>query len=144
MKRQLAALALVAMVATPLGGCDTVRAVLDGQSVAQIAPVTLADAEKKLTIAHNGVNYISAQLIYNATPPPDGSGLIHGTLATTLRGYYAKAIAALKLADDADDAANTQSILSNVANAQTFIDDFKALAATSALKAPPGLTPPAN
>lgn len=114
-------------------------AVATGSSVADVAPVTLGDAEKVLTLAHNAVNYAGVQLIYNATPPPSGSGLLHGDAAAQAKVIFDKAVAALAIADHADAVANTQGILDAVGQAQGFIDQFKALG----LAAPPGVTPPA-
>lgn len=147
-------LALGLTAALAVGGCagfsfgsavSAVGTVLTGGTVANVAPVTLGDAEKTLTLAHNAVNYFGAELLYNAqTPAEGGSGLLHGPAAATARVYFDKAVAALKIADQADAVANTAGILDAVSQAQGFVAQFKALAGTNGLAAPPGLTPPAD
>lgn len=139
---------VIASLALSLSACGTplepigtaIIAVASGSSVAQVAPVTLGDAEKVLNLAHNAVNYAGVQLIYNATPPPSGSGLLHGAAAASAKVIFDKAVAALAIADKADAVANTQGILDAVGQAQGLIDQFKALN----LAAPPGVTPPAS
>lgn len=138
--------------ALTLSGCDTVKAVatagydvVTGQSIAQVAPTTLADAEKALTLAHNAVNYVSLELIYNAnTPPQGGSGLLHGQAAADAKVIYDKAVAYLAIADKADAVANTQGILDAVGSAQDLVTQFNALGAANNITPPPGVTPPAT
>ena len=114
--------------------------VASGGTVASVAPVTLGDAEKVLTISHNVVNYAGVQLIYNSTEPPAGSGLLHGKAATDARAIYDKAVDVLKIGDQADAVANTAGILDAVGQVQGLVGQFNALG----LAAPPGVTPPAT
>lgn len=132
-----------------LGGCQDLKllgnatlAVVTGETVADVAPSTLADAEKVLTIAHLAVNYIGEELKYNALPPPEGSGLLHGDAAHKARVLYAKMVAALRVGDKADDIANTAGILSAVAQVQDLRTQFDTIAGLSALTAPPGVSAP--
>lgn len=144
---RLLPLAFAAMLLSACGGttlgtvADGLYTVVSGGTVASIAPVTLGDAEKGLTIAHNLVNYVGVQLIYNATPVDQGgSGLLHGQAATDAKTVYDKAVGYLDVADQADQVANTSGILTAIGQAQGLVAQFKALA----LAPPPGVTPPAT
>jgi len=118
----LKSLALASVVATSLGGCQTVASLLTGQSVAQVAPTTIADAEKALTIAHLAYQALGETLKSGAD-----SGILHGPNAATAKSYYDKAGDYLDVADKADAAANAQGIFSAVASAESFITQAKAL-----------------
>lgn len=143
------AAALIASLA--LGGCasgnfgtalSNAGTILTGGTVADVAPVTLGDAEKVLTISHNTVNYVGVQLIYNSPPPLGVTGLLHGRDATTAKGIFDKAVGILDIGDKADAVANTQGILSAVGDVQDLVSQFNALKVTDSLVAPPGITPP--
>lgn len=133
---------LLSACGTTLGTvADGLYTVVSGGTVASVAPVTLGDAEKALTIAHNLVNYAGVELLYNATPVEQGgSGLLHGQAATDAKTVYDKAVGYLDVADQADQVANTSGILTAVGAVQGLVAQFKALG----LAAPPGVTPPAT
>jgi hypothetical protein len=103
------ALALMLALSSPLASCNT-------PSVADAAPVTVANAEKGLTIAHLAYNGLSATIL-TATQ----TGLLKGQNAATVKVYYDKARDALLAADAADKALNTQGIIAAVQAAQDAI-----------------------
>lgn len=104
-------LSIVLMLAlsSPLASCNT-------PSISQAAPVTVANAEKGLTIAHLAYNGLSATIL-TATQ----TGLLKGQNAATVKAYYDKARDALAAADAADKALNTQGIIAAVLAAQDAI-----------------------
>lgn len=114
--RFIPVLALVALI--PLGGCANVEGALGviTGSVATQAPVTTADAEKGLTVAHLALNTV-AQNILKAT----ASGALHGTNAATVKTWFDQADGILQAADQLDIVANAQGISDKVASAETLI-----------------------
>jgi hypothetical protein len=114
MRRALLALVLL----VPLGGCQnlsTAFQVATG-SVATVAPVTISDAEKGLTVAHLALNAV-AENILTATH----NGTLHGTLAGEVKTLFDKADDALKAADQADSLANAPGITAKVKEATDLI-----------------------
>lgn len=121
MRRNILALALVIPL---LGGCSSLGAVVGvtSGSVATVAPQTVADAEKALTVAHLAYNAVSLNLL-DATK----SGLLHGTNAATAKVYYDQAGAALDAADAADRLTNAQGIMAKVTEAEGLIVQIQTL-----------------
>lgn len=116
-------LALVLIVPL-LGGCANLGAAFSVAtgSVATVAPVTTADAEKALTVAHLALNAV-AENILTATH----SGVLHGTNASTVKVWYDKADDALKAADQADRLANAEGVMAKVNEAETLITQIQTL-----------------
>lgn len=106
-----------------LGGCDTIKAVVAGGSVAGSAPVTMLTAEKSLTIAHLAYNGIGTSL-KNAAD----TGVLKGANAATAKVWYDKAGDALLVADKSDDAANANGIMAAVTLAEEAIGQASAIA----------------
>lgn len=119
MKRFLAALVLI----IPLSGCNTLAHVIGGDSIADTAPATVAEAEKALTLAHLAYDGLGDTLKATAT-----SGVLHGPAAATAKTYYDKAGDALLLADQADATANAKGIMDAISSADTAILQAKNLA----------------
>ncbi len=119
--RQLASAAALA-AAVSLGACSTIAPLLAGQSLAQQAPQTAADAEKALTIAHLAYQAIGVSLQDAAQ-----SGALHGANAATAKALYDKAGALLDTADQADALADAQSVFAAVAEASALIAQIKSL-----------------
>ena len=127
MRRTFVFVALAGALA--LGGCSTLSAIggflsneVGGQSVAQQAPVTIADAEKGLTVTHYAYEGVSIALMQAAN-----MDLLHGANATTAQQLYDKVGDILTAADQADAAANAQGILDQVSAANALIVQIKAL-----------------
>lgn len=119
MKMKLACLVLC----LGLSSCDTVTALVSGQSVAQSSPGISINTEKALTITHLAFQGVS-DAILSAT----STGLLKGANAAQVRVYYDKAGAALDVADTADKALNEQGVLSAISDAQDAISQAKTLA----------------
>lgn len=107
-------------------GLQTVGSLLTGQSVAQVAPTTIADAEKGLTIANLAQQGLGYTLQDAAV-----SGILHGSAAAQAKGYYDKAGDFLLTAKAADEAANAQGVFAAVGSAEDFINQAKALVPAS-------------
>lgn len=120
MKRNILALALI----IPLSGCAQLSGALQVAtgSVATVAPATVADAEKALTVAHLAYNAVSLNLL-DATK----SGLLHGTNAATAKVYYDQAGDALAAADQLDKLANANGVLAKINEAEALIVKIKGL-----------------
>jgi len=104
------------VLTTPLGGCAAFAPLLHGESIAQSAPATTADAEKALTIAHLAYQGIGITLKQAAE-----SGALHGADAAAAKALYDRAGMALDAADAADRSANATGVLAAVADAETAI-----------------------
>jgi len=115
-------IAIAAALSITLTGCTFFRTVVAGQSVAQAAPQTIAQAEKGLVLAHLAYNGLGTALIAAAN-----SGVLHGATAATAKADFDAAGNALKLADDADNAANVSGIVGQVSAAEDLIVQAKAL-----------------
>lgn len=127
---KLSRLLLPLALSLSLMGCQTIAAglaagtsVVTGQSVAQVAPVTVKDAEKGLIVAHLALNFVGQQLIEQAQP----GGLLHGEAALTAKHYYDVADDALRAADKADEAANAQGIVTAVSKANDALAQFNSI-----------------
>ena len=105
-----------------LGGCTSVPSLFDGGSAAQAAPAATADAEKALTVAHLAYQATGISLEQAAQ-----SGALTGGDAENARTLYARAGAALDIADKADDAANAPGVLAAVVDAQALIAQIDTL-----------------
>ena len=117
-------LAIAALCLPLLGGCSTIGpaiGVLTG-SVATTAPVTVATAEKALTVAHLALNTVGQDIIA-ATQ----SGLLHGTNASTVKGWYDSADEDLKAADQLDNVANATGVMDKVTAADSLISQIHTL-----------------
>lgn len=107
--KAIVSLALILALSSPLASCST-------PSISASAPVTVANAEKGLTIAHLAYNGLSSTIL-TATQ----TGLLKGPNATTVKADYDKAKKALDAADAADKALNAQGIVAAVQAAQDAI-----------------------
>ena len=99
-----------------LGGCSSVPSLFESASIAQSAPVAMADAEKALAIAHLAYQAAGVSLAQAAQ-----SGALAGADAEKARALFDRAGAALDIADQADAATNAQGIFAAVADAQALI-----------------------
>ena len=117
MRRILFACAVLA--ALPLSGCTTMQSWLSGESIAQQAPATIADAEKALAVAHLAYQAAGVTLEQAAS-----KGLLHGADAASAQALYDRAGAALDLADQADEAANAQGVTAQVQAAEALIAEI--------------------
>ncbi len=115
-------LILAGAIALSLGGCSTVLPLLEGQSLAQQAPQSIADAEKALAVAHLAYQGIGISLQQAAA-----SGLLHGADAATAKTLFDKAGAILDTADQADALANAQGVFAAVSSASALIAQIDAL-----------------
>jgi len=113
---------MAAVSAFALCGCSTFSSLFAGESIAQAAPVTMANAEKALTVAH-----LAYQAAGVALEQAAQSGALTGANAAKAEALYDKAGAALDIADQADEAANAQGILAAVADAQAAIASLNTL-----------------
>lgn len=120
MMMKAAYLSIALALSSPLASCQT-------PSVADAAPVTVANAEKGLTIAHLAYNGLSATIL-TATQ----TGLLKGANAATVKVYYDKARDALAAADAADKALNTQGIMAAAQAAQDAIAQASAIVSPKA------------
>jgi len=116
------ALAAALSAAVSLGACSTVAPLFAGESLAQQAPQSAADAQKALTIAHLAYQAIGVSLKDAAQ-----TGALHGADAATARALYDKAGALLDTADQADALANAQGVFAAVAEASALIAQIKSL-----------------
>jgi hypothetical protein len=116
------ALAAALSAAVSLCACSTVAPLIMGESLAQQAPQSAADARKALTIAHLAYQAIGVSL-QNAAQ----SGALHGANAATAKALYDKAGAILDTADQADALANAQGVFAAVAQASALIAQIKSL-----------------
>jgi len=120
--RKLAVTLALSLAAAPLGACAALPFVLGGESLAQTAPATTADAEKALTLAHLAYQGVGLSL-QNAAE----SGALQGANAAKAKALYDKAGAALDAADAADAAANAPGMLAAIADANGAIAQLGAL-----------------
>ena len=112
--RRLTALALAAaLAAAPLAACS---------SLAQLAPQSIADAEKALTLAHLAYDGAGTAL-QNATQ----SGALHGADAATAKALYDQAGQALDTADQADAVANARGVFAALAQASALLTQIHTL-----------------
>jgi hypothetical protein len=116
------ALAAALAAAVSLGACSTVAPLFAGQSLAQQAPQTSADAQKALTIAHLAYQGIGISLKDAAQ-----SGALHGANAASAKALYDKAGALLDTADQADALANAPGVFAAVGEASALIAQIKSL-----------------
>lgn len=116
--RHLAVLAL----SLALGGCDTIKSVITGGSVADASPVTIVTAEKSLTIAHYAYDGIGATLGNLAD-----TNVLRGANAATAKAWFDKAGDALIVADKADNALNAKGIMDAIAQAEDAIAQANAI-----------------
>lgn len=107
----------------PLTGCAGLGVLVGGGSVAQVAPATITQAEKSLTLAHLAYDGLGATLKAAAT-----TGVLHGSAAANAKTYYDKAGDALLVADKADDAANASGVMAAISTANDAIVQAKSLA----------------
>jgi hypothetical protein len=108
------------IIAAPLlfGGCANIVPAFDvlTGSIATQAPVTVATAEKALTVAHLALNTIGTDII-----AATNSGVLHGANATVVKGYYDTADDDLKAADQLDAVANATGVMDKVNAADALI-----------------------
>ena len=131
MKRLATALALAATLAFA-GGCANIGPAYDvlTGSVAQSAPVTTAQAEKVLTVAHLALNTISVNILAatdSCVKHHDNSCALHGDNAATAKIMYDTASDALTAADQIDAVANAQGVIDKVDAAETLIAQINKL-----------------
>lgn len=108
--------------ALALSGCGGLSGCA-GTSISQVAPKTVADAEKALTLAHLAYDGLGQALKAAAT-----SGLLHGADAAKAKVLYDQAGDAIALADKADSVANAQGIYDAVTQANDLITQASAFA----------------
>jgi ribosomal protein S20 len=91
--------------------------IVNGKSVNQSVPGSVSNGAKKaLTAAHQAYNAVGQELISAAN-----SNILHGDNAAKAKQYYDKAGDALKLADNAEKAADERGMLTAIADANTLI-----------------------
>ena len=120
---RLLKIAVVALAFT-FGGCANIVPAFDvlTGSVATSAPVTTAQAEKVLTVAHLALKAAGQDIIAAAQ-----AGTLHGTNATLVKTWYDKADDTLKAADQLDAVANAQGVVDKVAAVNTLLTDIHAI-----------------
>lgn len=105
-----------------LGGCSAVPSLPEGTSIAQSAPVAIADAEKALAVAH-----LAYQAAGIALEQAAQSGALAGADAENAQALFDRAGAALDIADRADAAANAQGVFAAIADAQALITQIETI-----------------
>lgn len=108
-------------------GCAPVAKFIGGDSVAEVAPVTIVVAEKSLTIAHLAYDGLGISLKAAAE-----SGVLRGTNAATAKCWYDLAGDKLIAADAADKALNASGVMAAIGEAQNAIVQSKAPTAACA------------
>lgn len=123
MKRQLAALLAVALVATPLGACSVWdKYFCSTCSLSTAAPSAMNAAKKALTAAHT-LHQAAAEGMTAAAQ----SGLLHGSNAVTAQNYLDQSETYLGAADNLVAAGDATGIEAKVASATALISQVEAL-----------------